>query len=595
MGRLKQAGTPAPAVQVLSEWVRVEPVKGEIVDRAVLTNPRQADLTGQAGAVALAAAGNEYVSFQVIVRGRGVKAVRLAFGGLKGPDGAAIGRREFEPYAQWYHDCGDFGWIPDALVPLDVLDQPVGVPWKKVAVPGQTAQGFWIDLFVPRDAPPGVYEGTLTVDCDGVKHALPLRLAVWPFAIPDEAHQIADMNAYSPGIGRGWKDLSDHPDACGTPAYLEAERNTFRAAHEHRALYHYLPYSQSGLIPHPIFIPELAGEGKTIRVKSWAAFDRHVGGYLDGSAFKGTRRGPIPLPYMYTPQNFHWPADFAKFGGPGYRTEWRRIGQEFVDHFRKKNWTRTRFELFFNHKKRWRYFPWDGDEIRFLEDTDHAYLFRDFSAGIYDAAAPVQFIWRLDSSWVYGQHCKTDLTDFVKLWVVNSHCQAQAPECTEPMHAKGCAIFHYGGASPLDVPLSAVWLWPAKTFARGDDGFTWWNTTAWSPEVWTKAGDRYATCLFYPADLWKSREVVGGIRAKVLRNAMQTIEYAYLLDGKRGAGAALGIINGVLGTNADFWWDRASTPPRSGSDAAAIANAQVRCPLTWSDVRARLAAAVREA
>ena len=139
------------------------------------------------------------------------------------------------------------------------------------------------------------------------------------------------------------------------------------------------------------------------------------------------------------------------------------------------------------------------------------------------------------------------------------------------------------------MPLSSVWLWPAKTFARGDDGFTWWLATNWSPDVWTKSGDRYGTCLYYPGNLWKGRDVVGGIRAKVLRNAMQAIEYAYLLDKKRGAGTAMGIINGVLGTTPAYWWDETQGPPRSGSDAAAIANTQIRNPLTWTEVRRQLA------
>ena len=595
MGKKGRTAAPLEAgVDVLSEWVRVDPVTGAIIDRAVLRDPAAANLRGADGVVALAGAKNEYVSFQVIVHqgDRRIRAVQVSFAGLKGPTGARIGRREFEPHVQWYHDLSEHGWIPDALVPLDQVEGPVGVPWKTVGVPNQTAQGFWIDIFVPADVPAGPYEGALTVDLDGDKERVPIRLTVWPFAIPNECSMVADMNAYAPGIVRGWKDLADDPDACGTPEYLAAEKSTFRCAHEHRSLYHYLPYSQSGSIPYRNFVPELVGEGRHIRVKSWAEFDRHFGGYLDGSAFKGTRRGPIPLPFMYTPQNFTWPADFAKFGSRGYRTEWRRIGQEFVDHFRKKGWTHTKLELFFNHKQRWKYFPWDGDETRFLEDTDHTYLFRDLSAGIYDAADPVKFIWRMDSSWVFSTHCKTDLTDFVKLWVVNSHSHAEAPESVGPMHEKSCTVFHYGGASPLDVPLSWVWLWPAKTLARGIDGFTWWLATGWTPEVWTRSRDRYATCVFYPGSLWGSREVVGGIRAKVMRNVMQTIEYAYLLDGKRRRGSAMALINKVLATDDDFWWDRASTPPRSGSDAAAIANEQIRDPLSWAQVRRCLAEAL---
>jgi hypothetical protein len=335
---------PLIPVEALSEWVRVDPVSGDIIDLAAVRDPGAVSLRDADGAVRLAGARNGYVSFQVIVRtgGRRVRDVRLNFGGLTGPNGARIGRREFEPHAQWYHPIEPESWIPDALVPLEWVEGHVGVPWKAAGVPKQTAQGFWIDLFIPPDAPVGSYQGQLGVHLDGEKQPLPIRLQVWPFAIPDECSMVADMNAYAPGVVRGWEGREHSPgllnawkgldtfDACGTAAYRTAERNTFRCAHDHRSLYHYLPYSHSGSIPHPSFIPELEGEGKAVRVKSWAAFDRHFGAYLDGSAFQGTRRGPIPLPFMYTPQNFHWPADFAKFGRQGYRTEWRRIAAEFV-------------------------------------------------------------------------------------------------------------------------------------------------------------------------------------------------------------------------------------------------------------------------
>jgi hypothetical protein len=582
-----------PAVEVYSEWVRVDPVEGRLIDAAALTDRSAARLEGADGCVRLQGARNEYVSFQVVVRsGKRVGEIKIGFPGLTGPRGRKIGRSEFEPHVQWYHDLGKpFGWIPDALVPVRRLSGPVGIPWKQVGVPKQTAQGFWIDLFVPKDAAKGEYAGKLTVTCDGTRHEVPLALEVWPFAIPDTCSQVADMNSYAAGVARGWDDLSDGESGRDTPDYLAAEKNAYRAAHEHRSLLHYLPYSQSGLIRHPTLAPELSGRGKTIRVKGWAKYDRHVGGCFDGSAFQGTRRGPIPVPFAYTPQNFAWPADFAHFGRKGYATEWRRIGREFVDHFKNKGWTKTKFELFFNHKQRYKYYPYDGDEIRFLEDTEHMYHFRDLSRGVYDDAGQVSFIWRVDSSWVFPQHSKTDLTDFVKLWVVNSGCMAEAPESIRPMHRKGCDLFHYGGGSPLDTPLSWVWMWPVKTLARRVEGFTWWQALGWHPGIWETSRDRYATTVFFPGTPWGSREVVGGIRAKVLRNAMQTVEYAYLLDRKKRPGAGIRVINRVLGTNVEFWWT-AGRPPRSGSDAAAMDRRILADPLSWNAVRAALADSV---
>jgi glycosyl hydrolase family 123 len=595
MARRKASGS-GPAVEVYSEWVRIDPVSGRLIDKSALADPSAARLEDGDGCVHLCAAKNEYVSLQVIVRSSSrIRDIRIGFSGLTGPRGRKIGKAEFEPHVQWYHDMGKAaGWVPDALVPVNRLDAPVGIPWKMAGVPKQTAQGFWVDLFVPKDALKGAYAGHLTVTCDGSRHEVPLLLDVWPFAIPDKCSQVADMNSYAPGVAAGWDDLSDGNFGIDTPAYLEAEKNAFRCTHDHRSLLHYLPYSHAGHVRQPSLAPELTGKGKTIRVKSWAKFDRHMSGYYDGSAFKGTRRGPIPLPYCYTPQNFQWPADFVNYGRKGYATEWRRIGREFVEHFKKKGWTQTKHELFFNHKQRYKFYPYDGDEIRFLEDTEHMYHYRDLSEGVYDKSGKVQFIWRVDSSWVFAQHGKTDLTDFVKLWVVNGSCMAEAPENVDPMHEKGCELFHYGGGSSLDTPLSWVWMWPVRTLAMDVDGFTWWQTLGWNPDIWRTSKNGYATTVFFPGTPWGSREVVGGIRAKVLRNAMQTMEYAYRIDAKQRPGAGIGIINKVLGTDVDFWWN-AGRPPSSGSDAADLDRRKLADPLSWHTVRAALAQAVLKA
>ena len=183
----------------------------------------------------------------------------------------------------------------------------------------------------------------------------------------------------------------------------------------------------------------------------------------------------------------------------------------------------------------------------------------------------------------------------MKLWVVNSGCLSEGKENIAPMHRKGCDIFHYGGASGLDTPLSWVWMWPVRTLARRIEGFCWWQTIGWTPNIWHKhRGDKYATAMFFPGGEFGKREVVGGIRAKVMRNAMQTIEYAYALDRKRRAGTAIKLIDKVLGTDLDFWWS-AGRPSRSGSDAAAMDSKILGDPLSWHTIRQTLAEALVKA
>jgi len=67
--------------------------------------------------------------------------------------------------------------IPDPLLPD-----------RKMDVAADRTQPIWLTFFVPKDAPPGVYRGTVTVKADGWEQSLPVELTVWPFALPDERH-----------------------------------------------------------------------------------------------------------------------------------------------------------------------------------------------------------------------------------------------------------------------------------------------------------------------------------------------------------------------------------------------------------------------
>jgi hypothetical protein len=55
-----------------------------------------------------------------------------------------------------------------------------------LAVGPGLGQALWVEVYVGRDRPAGVYEGTLTVTADGVATALPVELRVFDFALPDE-------------------------------------------------------------------------------------------------------------------------------------------------------------------------------------------------------------------------------------------------------------------------------------------------------------------------------------------------------------------------------------------------------------------------
>jgi len=102
-----------------------------------------------------------------------------------------------------------------AGIPEDELavKAPAGVPdpfWETAEIPvkANQAQPIWIELRVPRDAGAGDYHGTLTVRAEADSFALPVRLHVWDFAVPDQRH-LSVINWWSfPGVG--FKDIKSY-------------------------------------------------------------------------------------------------------------------------------------------------------------------------------------------------------------------------------------------------------------------------------------------------------------------------------------------------------------------------------------------------
>jgi hypothetical protein len=75
------------------------------------------------------------------------------------------------------------GWKPVQLVPENARGGRGGFP---LAVGPGLGQALWVEVYVGRDRPAGVYEGMLTLVADGEATVVPVELRVLDFALPDE-------------------------------------------------------------------------------------------------------------------------------------------------------------------------------------------------------------------------------------------------------------------------------------------------------------------------------------------------------------------------------------------------------------------------
>lgn len=149
-------------------------------------------------AVKLAAARNEWRGFQILMRSdAAVPGVNVQLGELRGPSGAVLG--EARLYRQHQMEISlptyrndDFrpGWYPDPLIPSvhPLTGQALGearyraVPFD---LPAEQTHGFFIDVYVPRDAKPGRYAGVYRVQAaNGQVQEIPVEMTVWDFALP---------------------------------------------------------------------------------------------------------------------------------------------------------------------------------------------------------------------------------------------------------------------------------------------------------------------------------------------------------------------------------------------------------------------------
>ncbi|MEA3402712.1 MAG: DUF4091 domain-containing protein [Armatimonadota bacterium] len=120
-------------------------------------------------------------------------------------------------------------------LPEDVMvaKAPASIPdpfWEQPArdIPADATQPLWLEIAIPREAAPGRYEGELTVRWEGGEAALPLRLRVRDFEMPQERHLMVTNWFTFPGVP--WRDTVE----TGSDQYWELARKFAEIMGRHR-------------------------------------------------------------------------------------------------------------------------------------------------------------------------------------------------------------------------------------------------------------------------------------------------------------------------------------------------------------------------
>jgi hypothetical protein len=497
-----------------------------------------------------------YVSLRLLVRGEGE--YRLAV--------SAGGGLEADLFRVWYHrthaeEGSQPEYWPDALVPVR-RSGAYRLPDPDNAIPGQKVQEFWLDVFVPPDAKPGRKRGSVRLSAGAEKSALVFHVDVLEAVVPEEPCVVMDSNSYgSRGMPGSFPKTFGR---AGGPKLWDKTigmlHNYYRVSHEHRTILHNLGYGHSGRID-PVYAPKLVGSGRDLHLADWGLYDRHYGPLLDGSAFRTAspgspppRRAAAPIWGVYTPINPDWPADYLNWGERGFEVEFVGGVKQFDAHLREKGWTRSRLEFFFNHKKRYRWYEWDGDEQKYAKDNAlHAEMIRMWEAAT--AGSPVNWVYRADASWQMKRQFE-ELGGHRNFWVCGGFIRWYPDEVRASL-ARGETVWWYGGYPSIGMATSAVLqnLW--KTWARGLGGFCHWSGISPGRDPWFDSNGS-ATGVIYPGERFGIKGPIPSIRLKVMRNGIQDVD---LLDAAARRTGKLEEVRAALSSEIPIkLWEK---PPRA--------------------------------
>ncbi len=532
-----------------NEWVSRDPFG---VVKPADVSKEQFPVAGDGG-VRLRAARNGYASLRLWVVGSGE--YRLS--------AQMAGPVEVDLFKAWYHkmapgkEAEEPRYCVDALLPVagGSLQQ---LPDPDNAVAGQTHQEYWIAVFVPADAPVGPAEGRLTLAADAERVELPLTVEVLDAVIPDEDAVICDHNSYGcrwiegmyPGVFAGL----DGDERWG--AIIEILHHYYRICHEHRGMLSNLGSGHAGTIDE-VYVPTLSGAGAGKGIEDWTLFDRHYAALLDGTAFAtagpgapAPRRPARPVWGFYSPIHVDWPGDYLWWGREGYEVEFTRCVGQFDKHFRDKGWLTTRPYLYLNHKKRYRWYEWDGDEPKYAKDDVYFLeMGRLLKKAVGDT--PVPWLFRMDASWQMASHF-TKFAGTVDYWVCGGFANWY-PEQIKQTIARGDTVWTYSGTPAIDQTSAALLEHVWRMWARGVGGHCEWLTVRPGPDPWLNC-DGAETGMIYPGERFGIAGPIPSARLKIQRNAVQDVN---LIDARARAEGRLEEVRSAMGesTPVTLWQD----------------------------------------
>ena len=453
------------------------------------------------------------------------------------------------------------GNYPDVLLPLprDAGDGKVQlIPMASVFLSDQKLDIFWLEISAAVPIPQTTLQLRLQLT-DGRARLIPLNIRVVDAALPNPPVLI-DFNEY------GDKYLSALlPSEASEAEVLDADLAVFRFFRRHGGVLNPLPYKSQRGSARRGMVPRRLNDNLLNPELDWEFFDRRFGRYFDGSAFSDGQ----PLHHFYLPFNPNWPAPFKLYfeDREKYEQIWAAFARAFREHFEKKGWTRTIFQIYCNQKPNPNnQIPWHLDEPKGVEDYRALRYYAELTHQVFGTDSPVPFRFRIDIAHFFcNKHRGNPDKDFrvnrgfgilepVDIWVISIHSLSAitARLKARQLRESGREVWVYGNTPALeDSGPSTLWR-IYQTYFNGWDGFLVWKTFAYQTKV-EKSKDYVA----YILPVQGTPQLLPSLRLKMLRQAQEDLQWLeWLIQQQRmDREAVFSHLKSLKDADYSRWWE----------------------------------------
>ncbi len=515
---------------------------------------------------------NEVESFQVVVTAlkENIKVVKAEISNLIAKDGSKIGKNNIKLFRAEYvrvrrstprAELGP-GLYTDPLVPFinPLTGKPIeprrqfsqrwGEPTTTVghemyALPFELFRGenqpIWVDVYVPKNVPAGIYKGKCTVTAaGGISGQIPVTLTVWDFTLPDgPTHKNHFGSFYN--ISRYFNVKRDSEE------FKQIEMRYCQAMSNHRI---------NPPIPHRL-LPGVNNDGSLNIIPERAKGLKEFIDKFHVTDFEIPRAPFVRLPHSTLREDY-------KYISPENRKKAQRYYRDFYNYLKQNGWEKRAYIYML-------------DEPNLRENYEQVLVLGRL---VHEAAPqlkclvveqtypqnpswpdidPAVDIWCPLWSFIDEKTIGEKISHGDEAWSYTALVQ-RSPRChPEYEKVKGLDPPYWHLDRPLTVYRVPTWINRRYNIT----GLLYWTTITKVIEPWLNpAFSHYGIhfngggFLFYPGLPCGIDGPVCSMRIKNLRDGMEDYEYFTILEKLGGKATVAKIVNTV----APNWWNFSKEP-----------------------------------